>query len=273
MTQRSYGFFGSKKSSFLVYFPMFVLLVDTVLDCHLSSKPLGTYTPITTLHYIQPQCPPSLYSLEVAPSLSTATPSLPSPALIKDDAYTVLPAVDPALLHPSAPPSALDLGLLLSQLRVLGDNVDKHYSSPSGLLPSMSSNEPPSGNDAAPASCILSTMTSDKIACLVHYPGTFVPSIHPSNLMANASDTKTHWSAEELHCVMGCCKFRNYKHLILVSQDGEWVDGSENFLSLGLHATIPKAKQGGTLDRTKYCYLNAVHMDIAFGDCVSIGGF
>jgi hypothetical protein len=44
-------------------------------------------------------------------------------------------------------------------------------------------------------------------------------------------------------------------------------------VAVSLYATIPKAKQGGTLDRSKYCYLNAIHMDIAFGDCVSIGGF
>ena len=39
--------------------------------------------------------------------------------------------------------------------------------------------------------------------------------------MANDSDSKTHWSAEELHCIMGCRKFRNYKHILNVSRDGE----------------------------------------------------
>jgi hypothetical protein len=72
---------------------------------------------------------------------------------------------------------------------------------------------------------------------------------------------------------MGCHKFRNYKHLLQVSRDGEWIDGGEFPSSLGSFATIPKSKRGGTLDRTKYRYLDAVHMDIAFGDCVSVGGF
>jgi hypothetical protein len=84
---------------------------------------------------------------------------------------------------------------------------------------------------------------------------------------------KTHWTSEELHCIMDCQKFRNYKHLLQVSQDGTWVDGGKFPSSLGSYATIPKAKWGGALDRTKYHYLDAVHMDIAFGNCVSIGGF
>ncbi len=51
------------------------------------------------------------------------------------------------------------------------------------------------------------------------------------------------------------------------------MDGSEFPMSLGFYATIPKAKHGLPLDRTVYRYLDAVHMDIAFGDCVSVGGY
>ena len=64
---------------------------------------------------------------------------------------------------------------------------------------------------------------------------------------------------------MGCRKFHNYKYLLQ--------EGGEFLASLGSFATIPKAARGGPLDRNKYCYLDAVHMDIAFGDCVSVGGF
>jgi hypothetical protein len=42
---------------------------------------------------------------------------------------------------------------------------------------------------------------------------------------------------------------------------------------LGSFATIPKAKRGKILDQSRYRYLDAFHMDIAFGDCLSIGGF
>jgi hypothetical protein len=64
-----------------------------------------------------------------------------------------------------------------------------------------------------------------------------------------------------------------YKHILEVSRDGEWMDGGEFPMSLVSYATIPKAKRGQSLDRTDYRYLDAVHMDIAFGDCVSVGGY
>ncbi len=82
-----------------------------------------------------------------------------------------------------------------------------------------------------------------------------------------------HWTAEELHRIMGCQRFCNYKHILQVSRDGEWVDGGEFLPSLESFATTPKANCGGPLDRTKYKFLDAVHMDIAFGDCLSISGF
>jgi hypothetical protein len=72
---------------------------------------------------------------------------------------------------------------------------------------------------------------------------------------------------------LGCHKFCNYKTLLQVSCDGEWIDGGKFPPLLGLFATIPKAKRGLPLDKTKYFDLDVVHMDIAFGDCLSVSGF
>ncbi len=115
-------------------------------------------------------------------------------------------------------------------------------------------------------------MPHDSIVKLLHHKNSNLPSICPCDT-ANNSDTKTHWTAEELHRIMGCCKFRNYKHILQVSHDSEWVDSGEFPPSLGSFATIRKANRSGPLDRTRYKYLDAVHIDIAFGDCLSIGGF
>jgi len=115
-------------------------------------------------------------------------------------------------------------------------------------------------------------MSSDEVARLLHHPYTSLLDIHPYDT-ANASDTKTHWLSEEIHCIMGCRKFRNYKHNLTVSRDGEWVNGGEFPMSLGSYATILKAQWGTSLDCTSYRFLDAVHMDIAFGDCVSVGTF
>jgi hypothetical protein len=42
---------------------------------------------------------------------------------------------------------------------------------------------------------------------------------------------------------------------------------------LGTFTTIPKAPWGGAIDRKQSFYLDIVHVNIAFGDCVSAGGF
>jgi hypothetical protein len=115
-------------------------------------------------------------------------------------------------------------------------------------------------------------MLREEIILLLHWDGSSLPLVRPCDT-ANTSDTKTHWTVEELHCTMGCHKFWNYKTLIQVSHDGEWIDGGKFPPSLGSFATIPKAKRGLPLNKTKYFYLDAVHMDIAFGDCLSVGGY
>jgi hypothetical protein len=61
LKQPGYGFFGTFEAGMLVYFPTFVLSVDTSMDCHLSYEPLGHSAPLSTLHYVQPRCALTLY--------------------------------------------------------------------------------------------------------------------------------------------------------------------------------------------------------------------
>jgi hypothetical protein len=119
---------------------------------------------------------------------------------------------------------------------------------------------------------LLSTLSQDDIACLIHHEGSSFPPVCPCD-RANGSDTKTHWTSKELHCALGCRPFQNYKHILQTSLDGKWIDGGEFPLALGSYATIPKAKRGGNIDQTKSYFLDVVHVDIAFGDCISVGGF
>jgi hypothetical protein len=60
---------------------------------------------------------------------------------------------------------------------------------------------------------------------------------------------------------------------MLVSKDGSFIDNGEFPTSLGAFTSIPKARRGGRIDRLQAKYLDVVHLDIAFGDCVSVGGF
>ncbi len=290
VTQHGCGFLRTNESGFLVYFPTFILLVDMAVDCPILQL-LGHSAPLHTLNYVQPRFPLVTYPSEVSPSLSTATPS---PAFL---ALTEADDNDDDDLHPQAAASSdqapyslaavtpapnLTLDTLSSHLKSLTKAVHGLTFSPTP--PPTSSSLPPSAMDTVapmsiptddltdkPTSPILSTMTSNKIARLLHHPSTYFPSVQPCDT-ANSSNTKTHWSTEELHCIMGCCKFQNYKHHLQVSHGGEWVNGGKFPASLGSYATIPKSKRGGLLDCTTYHYVDAMHMDIAFGDCIAVGG-
>ncbi len=202
---------------------------------------------VLTWHYPQPKC--------VSPK------QLPSSVLVLD--------------NPSTSPSLRTLDLVLAQLHFLTEASSCHLPNFSQTAPTpvpLSPAAQPPSQESHASPVLASTMTREEFIKLLHHDNSTLPSVRPCN-KANASDTKTHWSAKELHCTMGCHKFRNYKTLLQVSRDGEWVDGGEFPPLLGSFATIPKAKHGLPLNRTHYCYLDAVHMDIAFGDCLSVGGY
>ncbi len=173
--------------------------------------------------------------------------------MIEDDNDTTLPAVTPFL----SPPSEVNTGDLSSHIQSLTKAL--HYFASSSPAPSLL--QPPTAllphplvmtvdNDVAdaPPSQLQSPMPTDEILCMLHHPGTSFPSIRPSDT-SYASDKKTHWTAEELHRAMGCRKFRNYKHLVQVSRDGEWVNGGKSPASLGSYATIPKSTRGKAINR------------------------
>jgi hypothetical protein len=125
MHQPGCGFVASDTTGFLVYFPTFVLSVDTLVDCHLSYEPLGLCAPLETLHYAQPQCPPTYYPLELASASSTAIPSPTAPAFIEDNTSTVSMAVPPSLSPPLATEFPVDLGSVSTQLQALPEAIFK----------------------------------------------------------------------------------------------------------------------------------------------------
>jgi hypothetical protein len=259
--QQGCGFIGTKDSGFGVYFPTFILLVDTAVNCHLLFDPLGKSAPLDTLHYVQPRCPPAVYPSRSSPALSMAAPSPAHPAIIEDGNDDEA-SLDAPPAQPEAPPLpassllllSLDMSTLSTHLKILAAVVDKlssnrplsarhQPSSGINVTPSPVSVDPGPDLDDTPVPRFLSTMSQEKITCLIHHPGTSFPLVRLCDT-ANASNTKTHWTLEELHHTIGCWKFRNYKHLLQVSQDGKWVDGSKFSSFLGSYATISKARQG-----------------------------
>jgi hypothetical protein len=154
-----------------------------------------------------------------------------------------------------------DLALISKHLQVLSDRL-------SGLTVF----PPPSSGLDPVAPKLLSSLSHEEVVWLVHCPGSALPPVCPCD-RSNGSDTITHWTSEELHRALGCCRFCNYKHIIQTSLDGQWIDGGEFPVLLGVFTTIPKAPRGGAIDHEQSFYLDIVHVNIAFGDCISVGGF
>ena len=115
-------------------------------------------------------------------------------------------------------------------------------------------------------------MEHDDIIAHLHHPISTPTAVCPCDT-PNPSDTKSTWTAEELHRITGCHRFCNYKHLIQSTKHGLFVDNGEFPASIDAYATIPKAARGKPIDCTPPKYLHIVHINIAFGDCMSIGGY
>ena len=163
---RSCGFISSNNAGMLVYFPSFFLLADTSLDCTLSYEPLGRSAPLTTLHYVQHWSAPELYPSELSPLSNTVSKF---PVLIEDDQSAS--NFCPADCHSDGPP------LASSSLDPLPPSVLP--SSPSHLT-TVTTPKPP---------VILSTMSPEEVARLLHHPNTLLPDIRPCDT-ANAPGYK-----------------------------------------------------------------------------------
>jgi hypothetical protein len=241
LKQPGCGFIGTSDSGMLVYFPSFILSVDTSSDCHLSYEPLGTGASLGSLHYVQLRCSPSLYPSELTASCNTTIGTL-IPALVPDDGSSdsepatdgdVEPSDDddliwvaphvPKCIRPSssAPPVVIppDVSSTPSESSPSDSStpsfdfksVSDHLCSLANAVQDLSrpvTTADLTVNPVSPPPTLLSALPQEKIMEHFHHPGSPLPAVRPCDT-ANASDTKTHWSGKEIHCIMGCRKFRN----------------------------------------------------------------
>ena len=259
-----------------VFFPSFIVEVDTTTDCHLSYAPIGPASPLSSLDYVQ------LVQHSNSASATTATPPS-TPAVIKDnDDNNVPPEILPTYAShwPKKPPplqaSPIDLNLIpppaysVSLKDLSRDElIYLLYSIEHPLRPSSSTNDAPApGSPPTRLEC----MSNEEIVAKLHHPNSCLPPIHPCDT-PNSSKTKRMYTPEELHRLTGCRCFCNYQHIISSTKDGALLNTGKFPLSLGTYATIPKAPHGKAIDRLPARYLDIVHVDIAFGGCISVGGF
>jgi hypothetical protein len=100
-TQCGCGLIGASEVGILVYFPTFVLLVDTSKDYHLAYESLGHSVPLDSPHYVQTQCSPTLYPSELSSTLAAKVG--PLPILIEDDSSTAVDKITWSYPQPKCP--------------------------------------------------------------------------------------------------------------------------------------------------------------------------
>ena len=267
--QRGCGFIGMYGLGMHVFFPTFIIEVNTATDCHLRYVPIGRSCGLPDLDYVQPKF------LTIKSSCATASSIGKPPATIEpddnDSTFTPTfashwPKKPPSQHHPPLDLSHLPPSTYVKKLKDLDRDelIQLLYSIDGTQIDAL----PQQPRSTAPLEC----MDQDEIMSQLHHSDKPLPPVRPCDT-SNPSDTKSTWTAEELHRITGCRRFRNYRHLIQSSRDGTFIDSGEFPASIGSYATIPKAARGKPIDRTLSKFLDIVHIDIAFGDCLSTGGY
>ena len=252
--QRQYGcgFIGMQGLGMFVFFPSFIVEVNTTTDCHLSYSAVGRACTMSALDYVQPI---QSHGAAATASVPSPTPVLVEDDVVEDDVEGSDPPDDDSDITPDLLPT-----------------YASHWPKKPPPTPSPTAQNPVSAHHPNRSSLPLECMSDEDIVAALHHPNTRLPPVRPCDT-PNSSETKSTYTPEELHRLTGCRRFRNYQHIISGTKDGTLLNTGEFPLSLGTYATIPKAPRGKAVNRLLSKYLDIVHVDIAFGDCVSVGGY
>jgi hypothetical protein len=269
--QRGCGFIGMYGLGMHVFFPTFIMEVNMTTDCHLLYAPVGRSCSLPDLDYVQPKFltikSPKAASSSIQPAPATIEPDNNDP-VVRPTFASHWPKCPPTQHHPPLDLSRFPLSTFTKSLKDLDrDELIQQLYSLEVDNSSLNFSLPP-GNPTAPLMC----MEHDNIIAQLHHPDKTPPPVRPCDT-PNPSDTKSKWTAEELHRITGCRQFRNYRHLIQSSKNGIFVDSGKFPASIGSYATISNAAHGKPIDCTPSKYLDIVHINIAFGDCLLIGGY
>ena len=225
-----------------VFFPSFIVKVDTATDCHLLYAPIGRATKMSSLDYVQP-----IQAHNSASATASTTP--PAPAVIEDDDDDVPPEVLPTYVShwPKKPPAPPAPPLVVPFIPPPTYSVRLKDLTRDELIQRLYSLEHPNDDDCVQAqhspTAKLECMSDEEIIATLHHPNTRLPSVRPCDT-PNSLETKRTYTPEELHRLTGCCRFRNYQHIISSTKDGVLLNTGKFPLSLSTYATIPKAPRG-----------------------------
>jgi hypothetical protein len=226
--QHRCGFIGMHQLGMYVFFPSFIVKVNTATGCNLSYEPIRQSTTMSSLDYVHP-----VQTLSSA-SNTDANPSTPVIVEVyKEEDYYLptyaahwpkkphtlpLPKYDMSLIPPPAyfvNLKDLNCDALIQRLYLIKIRLPPHGNS---VTPPAA---PPPKDVVAPSR--LECMSEDDIVTYLHHPEFCLPPIRPCDT-PNLSESKTTCTPEELHHLTGCRQFQNYQHIITTTNGGTLIN-------------------------------------------------
>jgi hypothetical protein len=98
-----------------------------------------------------------------------------------------------------------------------------------------------------------------------------LPEVPPSYTPGPAENT-TEFDSLCFYIFFGCTKFKNQLHLTAASKNATLIRCSKRPTTIGDYTTINNPPQGKPIKKRRK-FLDKVHLDIVFGDCMALGGF
>jgi len=105
----------------------------------------------------------------------------------------------------------------------------------------------------------------------LHTNPTNILAVRMSNTAA-ACEKRTTFDTLKLHKLFGCRRFRNHQHVGASSDNTTLIHTGDLPTTISAFSTIPHPPKGKPICKRRK-YLDKVHMDIVFGDCLVLGGF
>eukprot|EP00804_Cyclotella_cryptica_P022103 CCRYP_011581-RA/>CCRYP_011581-RA protein AED:0.10 eAED:0.05 QI:0/0/0/1/0/0/6/0/1337 len=112
---------------------------------------------------------------------------------------------------------------------------------------------------------------SPRLLSAIHANPTSLPPVPPHATPA-AIESRTTFDPLKLHRIFGCRRFKNQQHATSASKNATLLQTGELPTTIGDFTTINNPPRGKLIKKRRQ-FLNKVHMDIVFGDCLSLGGF
>ena len=220
-----------------LFFTEFILQVEDSYDNIVSYRPLGASYQ-GPIDYIEPRSISStaMDTPSDRPSMITPQPKPQSPHII--------PSYEDSTSFQASLPPSIDIEFLPQPLNK--------------VLPTEPSNVTLHKNSIEPLS--ISTLN------LVHRDDTNLTPIPPSSI-PSPCDNQTQSEYLNIHHILGCRQFRNKKHLAAAT-NASLVKSGNLPSTIGYFATIANPPKGNPIKK-RHMYLDKVHMDVVFGDCVA----